>query len=176
MWDLPRPGIEPMSPSSAGGFFTTEPPGEASKKPVFKYWSYDILNIMLWKTLRLEWLSGKMTFFPVGILGHPARGLVLFWCCISIWGNLEKQVNFEINSKPPHISGQVFWAWVWPKAPQCCFASSLGLAEPGVSWPQPCISEPSRSWCFSLPPPFETHWNGRASFGWGLHIFENLLE
>ena len=26
MWDLPRPGIEPMSPALAGGFFTTESP------------------------------------------------------------------------------------------------------------------------------------------------------
>ena len=28
MWDLPRPGIKPMSPALAGGFFTTEPPGK----------------------------------------------------------------------------------------------------------------------------------------------------
>ena len=29
MWDLPRPGFEPWSPASAGGFFfTTEPPGK----------------------------------------------------------------------------------------------------------------------------------------------------
>ena len=27
MWDLPGPGIEVMSPGLAGGFFTTEPPG-----------------------------------------------------------------------------------------------------------------------------------------------------
>ena len=26
-WDLPNPGIEPTSPTLAGGFFTTEPPG-----------------------------------------------------------------------------------------------------------------------------------------------------
>ena len=26
--DLPNPGIEPASPASAGGFFTTEPPGK----------------------------------------------------------------------------------------------------------------------------------------------------
>ena len=26
MWDLPRSGIEPLSPVLAGGFFTTEPP------------------------------------------------------------------------------------------------------------------------------------------------------
>ena len=28
MWDLPRPGIEPVSPTLAGGFFSTEPPGK----------------------------------------------------------------------------------------------------------------------------------------------------
>ena len=26
--DLPDPGIEPVSPELAGGFFTTEPPGK----------------------------------------------------------------------------------------------------------------------------------------------------
>ena len=28
IWDLPRPGIEPMSPALAGGFFTIEPRGK----------------------------------------------------------------------------------------------------------------------------------------------------
>ena len=28
MWDLPGPGLEPMSPALAGGFLTTEPPGK----------------------------------------------------------------------------------------------------------------------------------------------------
>ena len=28
MWDLPRPGLEPVSPALAGGFLTTAPPGE----------------------------------------------------------------------------------------------------------------------------------------------------
>ena len=27
MWDLPRPGIKPVSQVLTGGFFTTEPPG-----------------------------------------------------------------------------------------------------------------------------------------------------
>ena len=31
MWDLPRPGLEPMSPALAGRFSTTAPPG----KPLF---------------------------------------------------------------------------------------------------------------------------------------------
>ena len=30
LWDLPRSGIEPVSPASPGGFFTTEPPGKPS--------------------------------------------------------------------------------------------------------------------------------------------------
>ena len=29
MWDLPRPGIKPMSPTLAGGFLTTAPPGKS---------------------------------------------------------------------------------------------------------------------------------------------------
>jgi len=30
--DLPDPGIEPVSPALAGGFFTTEPPGSPGRK------------------------------------------------------------------------------------------------------------------------------------------------
>ena len=33
MWDLPRPGVEPVSPALAGGFSTTAPPG----KPIFSF-------------------------------------------------------------------------------------------------------------------------------------------
>ena len=29
MWDLPKPGLEPMSPALAGGFLTTVPPGKS---------------------------------------------------------------------------------------------------------------------------------------------------
>ena len=28
MWDLPRSGLEPVSPALAGGFLTTAPPGK----------------------------------------------------------------------------------------------------------------------------------------------------
>ena len=37
MWDLPGPGLEPVSPALAGGFLTTAPPGKPyhllNKKP-----------------------------------------------------------------------------------------------------------------------------------------------
>ena len=30
LWDLPRPGIEPVSPALAGGFLSTVPPGKSN--------------------------------------------------------------------------------------------------------------------------------------------------
>ena len=36
MWDLPRPGLEPVSPALAGGFLTTVPPGKSQKHFFFK--------------------------------------------------------------------------------------------------------------------------------------------
>ena len=43
MWDLPGPGIEPVSPALAGGFLTTVPPGKPSdgdldKALLVAYW------------------------------------------------------------------------------------------------------------------------------------------
>ena len=37
MWDLPGPGLEPVSPALAGGFLTTAPPG----KPLAWYTSFN---------------------------------------------------------------------------------------------------------------------------------------
>ena len=35
MWDLPRPGLEPVSPALAGGFLTTAPAGKPRKNFYF---------------------------------------------------------------------------------------------------------------------------------------------
>ena len=40
MWDLPRPGLEPVFPALAGGFLTTAPPG----KPPGPSYIYAIFN------------------------------------------------------------------------------------------------------------------------------------
>ena len=34
MWDLPGPGIEPVSPALAGGFLTPAPPGKSPNSEV----------------------------------------------------------------------------------------------------------------------------------------------
>ena len=47
MWDLPRPGLEPVSPALAGGFLTTVPP----RKPAtadFDVWNYKSLGSSLY--------------------------------------------------------------------------------------------------------------------------------
>ena len=43
MWDLPGPGLEPMSPALAGRFLTTVPPG----KPHFHFWTSEHVKINL---------------------------------------------------------------------------------------------------------------------------------
>ena len=43
MWDLPGPGLKPVSPALAGGFLTTAPPGK-SIKHLLKYLTYVVSN------------------------------------------------------------------------------------------------------------------------------------
>ena len=44
MWDLPRPGLEPVSPALAGRFSTTAPPG----KPVGNDFGGAYTEILIW--------------------------------------------------------------------------------------------------------------------------------
>jgi len=44
MWDLPGSGIEPMSPALAGGFFTTEPPGQPRIMVLFTLFPFMLLE------------------------------------------------------------------------------------------------------------------------------------
>ena len=44
MWDLPGPGLEPVSPALAGGFLTTAPPGK-SPYLVFLFFFYKFIYL-----------------------------------------------------------------------------------------------------------------------------------
>ena len=56
MWDLPRPGLEPVSPALAGRFSTTAPPGKPSRRilnhcttrevPKFQFLNISLFNIL----------------------------------------------------------------------------------------------------------------------------------
>ena len=45
MWDLPGPGLEPVSPALAGGFLTTAPPGKPLKLNFLKMYYEKNLHI-----------------------------------------------------------------------------------------------------------------------------------
>ena len=63
--DLPRPGIDPMSPALAGGFFTTQQPGEPF--PFFKifcFWVGTIFKVFIeFVTILLVFYMGFFFFF-----------------------------------------------------------------------------------------------------------------
>ena len=50
MWDLPRPGLEPVSPALAGRFSTTSPPGKPHFILFLKKSCYFFLALKLYKT------------------------------------------------------------------------------------------------------------------------------
>ena len=45
MWDLPGPGVKPVSPALAGGFLTTAPPGEP------KTLAFILSEVSVWRIL-----------------------------------------------------------------------------------------------------------------------------
>ena len=53
-WDLPDPGIEPISPILAGGFFTAEPPG----KPKVEFKNIQLICVEKEEKANGPWFKG----------------------------------------------------------------------------------------------------------------------
>ena len=107
MWDLPRPGLEPVSPALAGRFSTTAPPGKPHK------WSLTNKSEEIFFTISppldfnflLKYLSlGKLQVGPM--LCHRGLGLRLssYWSMLSFgrgWGSPSRLAGpFEVFSGP----------------------------------------------------------------------------
>ena len=77
MWDLPRPGLEPVYPAMAGGFLTTAPPGKSLKLLFFFFLNLFIYFWLCWVFVSVRGLS------PVPASGaHSSSrcaGLSLLW-------------------------------------------------------------------------------------------------
>ena len=65
MWDLPGPGLEPVSPALAGGFSTTAPPG---KPPNLLLNTLKELNFEEGPTATLFRTAALLTLLPVSWL------------------------------------------------------------------------------------------------------------
>ena len=70
MWDLPGPGLEPVSPALAGGFLTTAPPG----KPHF--FNFKTILKPQWPPSLIITVQGLTLLHPIGManLKGPRTG------------------------------------------------------------------------------------------------------
>ena len=62
MWNLPRPGLEPVSPALAGGFLTTAPSGKPLLQDFFFQFYVLYNDFLLWKNVNLDPL---LPSFPI---------------------------------------------------------------------------------------------------------------
>ena len=80
MWDLPGPGIEPVSPALAGGFLTTAPPG----KPLISALKFMKLDVLVHAGHTLKARVSSMGVLPVqstGLCAWNGQALNLILCC-----------------------------------------------------------------------------------------------
>ena len=76
MWDLPRPGLKPMSPALACRFLTTAPPGKPQ-------------SLLLYCTPLLLWIPGSVTTLipgfplPLSLPPPPSCNVIFFGPCVS---------------------------------------------------------------------------------------------
>ena len=61
MWDLPRPGLEPVSPALAGRFSTTAPPGKPLRLKFFNAAKKFCYNIFRFRFISRKPLYKKLT-------------------------------------------------------------------------------------------------------------------
>ena len=68
MWDLPRPGLEPVFPALAGGFSTTAPPGKPSLLFLNERY-YRIKFLLACHIKRQVWLNDTFVSVCVYLVG-----------------------------------------------------------------------------------------------------------
>ena len=74
MWDLPGPGLKPVSPALAGGFLTTVPPGKPQEGP------YLMSNPYLQVAFLSDTPSHPVLYWDFGFLGEAAWvGVLASW-------------------------------------------------------------------------------------------------
>ena len=117
MWDLPKPGIEPMSPALAGGFLTTGSPGKSS------YWLFlklAVLNIH-WRDWCWSWNSITLATWCEE-LTHWERP----WC----WERLKVGGGGDDRGWDGWMASPTQWTWVWVNSGRWWWTGSLAGCSP----------------------------------------------
>ena len=89
MWDLPRPGLEPVSPALAGRFSTTAPPG----KPCMNLWIK--LASRPPTPILLVYIFFVVAFFVVYIYKLVWRELTSWYIKIFLWPSIYSKLLFR---------------------------------------------------------------------------------
>ena len=111
MWDLPRPGLEPVSPVLASRFSTTAPPG----KPRIVFWETSIL---------LSSETAPIYISTTRVLGYPFLHIlanICYLCCC-----------FD-----RHLTG-MRWYLLWFKFSFLWWLTILGIFS-RACWPSVCL-------------------------------------
>ena len=80
MWDLPGPGLEPVSPALVGRFLTTVPPGESRFVVSFKMGKCESSNFVLIVLTLLGPVNFHMIFrisLPISVKKLPGILIVI---------------------------------------------------------------------------------------------------
>ena len=99
MWDLPGPGIEPVSPVWAGGFLTTAPPGKSQEVCLFDVFHVYSGYVHLFIRCILQILSPGLWWYRSLLVISDVFVLMLKFLviCMLFWGiasvlKLEEQL------------------------------------------------------------------------------------
>ena len=83
MWDLPGPGLEPVSPAMAGGFLTSAPPGKSPRLTFFKVmFETGVLHHRYALTLQRQMALAMLIFLKkLRYRDFPGGPVVRTLCC-----------------------------------------------------------------------------------------------
>ena len=102
MWDLPRPGIEPVSPALTGRFLSTLPPGKSLILLFNQSGNYGIIAVTITSVPHHKETFGVLYFQSqkviYGSLSDPGKVRHFLLGCFTILRNSLMQSNADFNA------------------------------------------------------------------------------
>ena len=105
MWDLPGPGLKPVSPALAGGFLTTAPPG----KPFFFFYFVIFLDIY-WVGQKAHSGFSVRWKNPNELFGQSNTSL--YWVPHLV---VNAKIQYKLTCHSERSLADTFWGTTWPE-------------------------------------------------------------